>query len=84
MVAALAALLMAFARVYVGAHWPGDVEIGLALGAAVTVGGFKVIERPAVALVGFLVTTPLRPLLVARGTLGRGTTGSLPDQERVA
>jgi undecaprenyl-diphosphatase len=83
-VAAVAALLMAFARVYIGAHWPGDVEIGLALGAVVTVGGFKVIERPAVALIGRLVTTPLRPLLVARATPGRGATGSLPDQEPVA
>lgn len=63
--AALAALLMAFARVYIGAHWPGDVAVGLALGAAVTIGGFKVLERPGVALVGFLTTTPLRPLLVA-------------------
>jgi membrane-associated phospholipid phosphatase len=84
-VAALAALLMAFARVYIGAHWPGDVEVGLVLGAAVTVGGFKVIERPAVALVGFLVTTPLRRLLVARSTLetAEGRTGSLLDQEQV-
>jgi undecaprenyl-diphosphatase len=64
-VATLAALLMAFARVYIGAHWPGDVEVGLVLGAAVTIVGFKVIERPAVALVGYLTTTPLRPLLVA-------------------
>lgn len=85
-VAALAALLMAFVRVYVGAHWPGDVEVGLVLGAAVTVGGFKVIERPAVALVGKLATTPLRPLLVARPTLGtrEGGSGDLPDQEQVA
>ena len=64
-VAALAALLMAFARVYIGAHWPGDVEVGLALGAAVTIGGFKAIERPGVAIVGFFTTTPLRPLMVA-------------------
>lgn len=65
LLAALAALLMAFARVYVGAHWPGDVVVGLALGAVVTIGGFKIIERPAVALVAFLTTTPLRRLLVA-------------------
>ena len=85
-VAAVAALLMALARVYIGAHWPGDVEIGLALGATITIGGFKAIERPAVALVGFLATTPLRPLLVARPTLGthEGRTGSPPDQEHVA
>jgi undecaprenyl-diphosphatase len=83
-VAALAALLMALARVYIGAHWPGDVVVGLALGAAVTVGGFKLLERPAVALVDFLVETPLRPLLVARANLGEGATGNRPDQQQVA
>jgi membrane-associated phospholipid phosphatase len=64
-VAALAALLMAFARVYIGAHWPGDVEVGLVLGAAITIGGFKALERPGLAVVGFFTTTPLRPLFVA-------------------
>jgi undecaprenyl-diphosphatase len=48
-VAWIAALLMAFARVYVGVHYPGDVLAGLALGAAV-------------AVVGWLV---LRPLFIA-------------------
>jgi membrane-associated phospholipid phosphatase len=77
----LAALLMAFARVYIGAHWPGDVAFGLALGAVVVVGGFKVIERPAVALVGLLVGTPLRPLLVAPASPGSRTTRSLGNHE---
>ena len=54
-----AALLMAFARVYVGAHWPGDVVVGLVVGAAVVVGGFVVVRRPAVALVRALASTPL-------------------------
>lgn len=66
LIAGLAALLMAFARVYIGAHWPGDVEVGLVLGAVVTIGGFKAIERPAVRLLDYLSTTPMRPLLVAR------------------
>lgn len=68
-VAAVAALLMALARVYVGAHWPGDVAVGLVVGGVVTVGGFLLVRRPAVMVVGLLVRTPLRPLLVA----GAGT-----------
>ena len=63
----VAALLMAFARVYIGAHWPGDVAVGLVLGATVTVVGFKLLQRPLVALVTYLETTPLRPLLTSVG-----------------
>jgi undecaprenyl-diphosphatase len=76
-VTAVAALLLAFARVYVGAHWPGDVAAGLVVGAAVTLVGFLVLERPAVGVVAFLVRTPLRPLLVSGDT-----TGGDPDQQR--
>ncbi len=64
------ALLMAFARVYVGAHWPGDVMVGLVVGAAISLAGFLVVRRPAVALVTALARTPVRPLLVA-GDAGR-------------
>ncbi|MEO7268315.1 MAG: phosphatase PAP2 family protein [Knoellia sp.] len=38
--AAALAVLMAFARVYIGAHYPWDVLAGLALGAVVAVGGW--------------------------------------------
>jgi undecaprenyl-diphosphatase len=51
--AAIAAIALAFARVYVGAHFPGDVVAGLALGAGVGVLG----SRPALRV--------LRPLVVA-------------------
>lgn len=65
-VAAVAAVLMAASRVYVGAHYPHDVLAGLVVGAVVA----GVLMVPAVrvltALVVRLRATPLRPLLAAR------------------
>ena len=64
-VAAAAALLMAAARVYVGAHFPLDVVAGLVLGAVVTLVGFLLVRPLLVGLVERLTRTPLRPLLRA-------------------
>ena len=58
------ALFMAFARVYVGAHYPGDVLAGLALGAGTTLALGPLADRllrPALERIGgsalsFLVT----------------------------
>ncbi len=64
LVALSAAALMAFARVYVGAAYPGDVAAGLAFGALVTLFGLPLADR-------FL--TPLAERFLA-GPLGRVLT----------
>jgi membrane-associated phospholipid phosphatase len=74
----MAALLMAFARVYIGAHYPHDVVAGLALGAFVVLLGWALLARPLTALVTGLTQTPLRPLLTSGGS-GRGVTNRRPQ-----
>lgn len=58
LVAAAAALVMAFARVYIAAHYPWDVVAGLGLGAAVVVLGWLLLRRPLIALTGWLRHRP--------------------------
>ena len=65
-VAAAAAVVLCFARVYIGAHYPQDVAAGLLLGAAVVLLGYLVARMPLGAAVRRLSASPLR-LLVASG-----------------
>src|SRR3954451_6409325 len=64
-IAAVAAVLMAFARVYVGAHFPVDVLAGLALVGVVSGIGWLLLRRPLTAAVQALGRTPLRVVLPA-------------------
>jgi membrane-associated phospholipid phosphatase len=63
-VAAIAAVLMAFTRVYIAAHYPADVAAGLLLGGVVAVLTWLLVRRPLTHLVGALAGTRLRPVLV--------------------
>jgi len=62
--ATVLAVLMAFTRVYVGAHYPGDVLAGLALGAAVAAAGRSLIVPILTRIATSLGRTPFRVLVV--------------------
>lgn len=64
-VAVVAGLAMAIARVWCGAHYPGDLAAGLALGGLVAAIGHFLVTPLLTRLVDALSTTKLRPLLVA-------------------
>src|SRR4051812_19012101 len=64
-VAAVLAVLMAFTRVYVGAHYPGDVLAGLALGGLVAALGWFTIVPLLRRIAAWLTTTPARPLVTS-------------------
>ena len=63
--ATVAAVLMAFARVYIAAHYPVDVLAGLGLGIAVTLGGWLVVRRPLTTAVERVGDSRLRTLTAA-------------------
>jgi membrane-associated phospholipid phosphatase len=68
--ATVAALAMAFARVYIAAHYPWDVAAGLVFGALVAFVGWVLLGRLLTVLTGWLRTRPgLRQAFPASATL---------------
>jgi len=62
-IATVAAALMAFARVYIGAHYPIDVLAGLVLGSAVALIGWLIVRRALTKIVAWLSGSRLRGLV---------------------
>jgi len=60
---AVAAVVLAFARVYIGAHYPHDVLAGLALGALIGAGGSYLTRHLLTTAIQGLTGTRLRLLL---------------------
>lgn len=58
------ALLMALARVYVGAHYPGDVAAGLLIGGGIAAAGAVVVIPAVERVLRRLLVVPGVPLLV--------------------
>jgi undecaprenyl-diphosphatase len=75
---ALVALVIAFARVYVGVHYPQDVLAGLALGAAVVGVGYFTVVPVMTRVAERLAETPLRPLITAHHTADHPSKAPLP------
>lgn len=74
-IATVAALVIAFARVYIAAHYPWDVVVGLAVGAAVAWVGWLLLRVLLTWVTGQLRRQPgLRSVFPAPGPSPRETT----------
>lgn len=69
-VAWVAALLLAFSRVYVGAHYPQDVLAGLALGAVTAAAGWLLLRGLLFRLVAWVAASRFRLLVNAPDSAG--------------
>jgi len=58
-IATIAALLLGFARVYIGAHYPGDVAAGLLLGAIVVLAGYPLACRLLLPIIEGIGRSPI-------------------------
>ena len=67
--ATVLAILMAFTRVYVGAHYPADVVAGLALGGAVAAAGRVVVVPVLTRVATWMSRTRLRILVTRDGAM---------------
>jgi hypothetical protein len=63
--ARMAAVVMAFSRVYIATHYPHNVAAGLLAGGEVSLLGFLLVRRVLTWLVTLGERTPLRPALIA-------------------
>jgi membrane-associated phospholipid phosphatase len=66
---AIAAVLMAFSRVYIAAHYPSDVALGLLVGAAIATVALMVVRRPLTRLSAAVERTAARPVLTAQSAV---------------
>lgn len=74
------AILMAFSRVYVGVHYPGDVAGGLILGASTVALLWPVARRALIPLIHKVAGSPLAVVVTA--SVGRSSKGPSGDETR--